>query len=295
MAQLDDLSTVRRDVPIGPLTTYKLGGPAAYYAEVTSSGELDAVLDAWRGSGLPLLVLGRGSNLVVADDGIDALVLRLAGQFGDIVHEPTSVVAGAAVRLPQLARSAVSIGRLGLEFYVGIPGSVGGAVRQNAGGHGRETKDVLIEARVLDAQVGRVSTIPASDLDLSYRHSSIAPHEVVLEARFSFEPGDPEAGEARIREITRWRREHQPGGTHNAGSVFKNPPGDSAGRIIDELGLKGFSVGEVAVSDLHANFFVAGKHATASDLFRLVTAVQRMVAERTGVELETEIQFEGTF
>jgi UDP-N-acetylmuramate dehydrogenase len=295
MAHLDDLSTVQRNVPIGPLTTYKLGGPASYYAEVSSFEVLDAVLDAWRTSGVPLLVLGRGSNLVVADDGIDALVLRLAGQFNDIAHEPAAVVAGAAVRLPQLARSAVAVGRLGLEFYVGIPGSVGGAVRQNAGGHGRETKDVLIDARVLDAREGTVSTIPVSGLDLSYRHSAIAAHEVVLDARFSFEPGDPAEGDARIRQITRWRREHQPGGTYNAGSVFKNPPGDSAGRIIDDLGLKGFSVGDVAVSELHANFFVAGKGATASDLYRLVTEVQRTVAEQTGVELEAEIQFEGAF
>lgn len=293
VAHLDDLPTVERGVPIGRLTTYKLGGPASYYAEVSGFEELDAVLDAWRSSGVPLLVLGRGSNLVVADDGIDALVLRLAGEFNEVVHELDAVAAGAAVRLPQLARAAVAVGRLGLEFYVGIPGSVGGAVRQNAGGHGRETKDVLIEARVLDAREGTVSTVPASDLDLSYRHSSIAAHEVVLDARFSFDPGDPVDGETRIREITRWRREHQPGGTHNAGSVFKNPPGDSAGRIIDSLGLKGFAVGDVAVSELHANFFVAGKGATASDLHRLVSEVQRTVADRTGVELETEIQFEG--
>jgi UDP-N-acetylmuramate dehydrogenase len=290
---LDDLAMVEPNVAIGPLTTYKLGGPASYYAEVASFEELDAVLDAWRPGAMPLLVLGRGSNLVVHDDGIDALVVRLAGQFNTITQEQTAVLAGAAVRLPQLARAAVAAGRLGLEFYVGIPGSVGGAVRQNAGGHGRETKDVLIEVRVLDARAGTVATVPASDLDLSYRHSSIAPHEVVLDARFSFEPGDPEVGEARIREITRWRREHQPGGTHNAGSVFKNPPGDSAGRIIDQLGLKGFSVGDVAVSELHANFFVAGKDATASDLYRLVSEVRRTVAERTGIELETEIQFEG--
>ena len=293
MANLADLA--QRNVPIGPLTTYKLGGPASFYAEVATFEELESVLAAWRETGLPLLVLGRGSNLVVADEGIDALVLRLAGQFNEIVLEPAALLAGAAVRLPQLARTAVAAGRLGLEFYVGIPGTVGGAVRQNAGGHGRETREVLVEARVLDAREGSVATIAGSDLDLGYRHSSIEAHEVVLDARFAFEPGDPELGEARIREITRWRREHQPGATHNAGSVFKNPPGDSAGRIIDQLGLKGFSVGEVAVSDLHANFFVASRSATAADLHRLVTEVQRIVAERTGIALEPEIQFEGDF
>ena len=293
MGHLDDLAVVERNVAVGPLTTYKLGGPASYFAEVSDFDELEAVLDAWRASGVPLLMLGRGSTLVVADAGIDALVLRLAGTFNEVAQEPGAVLGGAAVRLPQLARAAVAVGRLGLEFYAGIPGSVGGAVRQNAGGHGRETKDVLIEARVLDAGAGTIATVPVSGLDMAYRHSSITAHQVVLDARFSFEPGDPAEGEARIREITQWRREHQPGGTHNAGSVFKNPPGDSAGRIIDELGLKGFSVGDVAVSELHANFFVAGRAATASDLYRLVASVQRVVAERTGIELETEIQFEG--
>jgi UDP-N-acetylmuramate dehydrogenase len=284
---------VESDVAVGPLTTYKLGGPATFYAEVGDRGELDRVLAAWRGSGLPLLVLGRGSNLVVHEDGIDALVLRLAGDFGETVLDPDSVRAGAAVRLPQLARAAVAGGRLGLEFFVGIPGSVGGAIRQNAGGHGRETRDVLMDATVLDASSGAVGARSVAELDLGYRHSALAPHEVVLEVRFAFEVGDPGVGEVRLREITRWRREHQPGGTYNAGSVFKNPPGDSAGRMIDALGLKGTAVGDVAVSDKHANFFVAGPQATASDLYRLVRDVQARVYESTGVMLEPEIQFEG--
>lgn len=292
-AALADLPEVRTAVPLGPLTTYKLGGPAAFYAEVDDRAGLDRVLAAWRGTGLPLLVLGRGSNLVVADSGLDALVVRLGGGFGTVEMEPDVVRAGAAVRLPQLARAAVAVGRLGLEFYVGIPGSVGGAVRQNAGGHGRETRDVLVSATVLDAGAGDVSERPASDLDLSYRHSAIASHDVVLEARFSFESGDPAYGEQLMREITRWRREFQPGGTLNAGSVFKNPPGDSAGRIIDDLGLKGTRVGDVSVSDKHANFFVAGPDATAADLYALVDRVRGIVAARTGVELEVEIQFEG--
>lgn len=293
MTGLQSLSFVEADVPVGPLTTYKLGGPASFYAEVTDRRQLDQALDAWQGSGIPLLVLGRGSNLVVADRGIDALVLRLGGEFSRVDMEPEAVRAGAAVRLPQLARAAVSEGRLGLEFYVGIPGSVGGAVRQNAGGHGRETRDVLLDATVLDATRGVVRVLGVDDLELSYRHSSIAASDVVLEARFRFEPGEPAQGEALMREITRWRKEHQPGGTYNAGSVFKNPPGDSAGRIIDSLGLKGTRVGDVAVSEKHANFFVAGPDATASDLHRLVLDVQTMVENRTGVHLEPEIQFEG--
>jgi UDP-N-acetylmuramate dehydrogenase len=284
---------VRADVAIGPLTTYKLGGPARYYAEVASRDELDTVLAAWRATGLRILVLGRGSNLVVHEDGIDALVIRLAGEFGEVVMEDETILAGAAVRLPQLARAAVAAGRLGLEFYVGIPGSVGGAVRQNAGGHGRDTSEVLVDAGMLDASTGEVSRRPASELDLGYRHSAVQAHEVVLDARFNFEPGERAEGEALMREITRWRKEYQPGGTLNAGSVFKNPPGDSAGRIIDELGLKGMRVGGVSVSHKHANFFVADPDATGSDLFRLVEQVRDEVLARTGVELEREIQFEG--
>ncbi|MEX2280484.1 MAG: UDP-N-acetylmuramate dehydrogenase [Acidimicrobiia bacterium] len=293
MSALADLDIVRRDIPVGPLTTYKLGGPASFYAEVGSRDELDRVLGAWRQSQIPLLVLGRGSNLVVSDHGIDALVLRLTGSFNEVVQRPDGVWAGAAVRLPQLARAAVAAGRLGLEFYVGIPGSVGGAVRQNAGGHGRETKDVLIEVSILDGRLGEVEVKAAGELDLRYRHSSVAAHQVVLDALFAFEPGESEEGEARMREITRWRREYQPGGTLNAGSVFKNPPDDSAGRIIDSLGLKGLTVGDVSVSQKHANFFVAGPAATAADLYRLVDEVRGIVVAKTGVELETEIQFEG--
>jgi UDP-N-acetylmuramate dehydrogenase len=150
-----------------------------------------------------------------------------------------------------------------------------------------------MDATVLDASSGAVGARSVAELDLGYRHSALAPHEVVLEARFAFEIGDPGVGEVRLREITRWRREHQPGGTYNAGSVFKNPPGDSAGRMIDALGLKGTAVGDVAVSDKHANFFVAGPQATASDLYRLVRDVQARVYESTGVMLEPEIQFEG--
>ncbi len=284
---------VRADVAIGPLTTYKLGGPTSFYAEVSSRDELEVVLAAWRPTGLRLLVLGRGSNLVIHEDGIDALVVRLTGEFGGVIMEEETILAGAAVRLPQLARAAVAGGRLGLEFFVGIPGSVGGAVRQNAGGHGRETSEVLVDVGMLDASTGEIGRRLASELDLGYRHSSVQSHEVVLEARFSFEQGERATGEALMREITRWRKEYQPGGTLNAGSVFKNPPGDSAGRIIDELGLKGTRVGGVSVSHKHANFFVADSDATGSDLFRLVEVVRNEVLARTGIELEREIQFEG--
>lgn len=182
-----------------------------------------------------------------------------------------------------------------MEFFVGIPGTVGGAVRQNAGCHGSETADRLLWADVLDMREGSVFRRTAADLDLGYRRSNIAAADVVLAAAFSFRPGPPEEGERLMREITRWRREHQPGGTLNAGSVFKNPPGDAAGRIIDAAGLKGFRVGAVSVSLRHANFFVADDGATASDLYRLIQEVRQRVLALTGIALEPEICLVGDF
>ncbi len=294
MSGLDSLG-LQKDVSLAGLTTYKLGGPAAWFADVSDKAELESVGEAAVADRVPVFVLGRGSNVVVSDRGFPGLVLRLSGEFAHIEHTPESIVAGGAVPLPVLARSAVSEGRLGLEFFVGIPGSVGGAVRQNAGCHGSETKDVLVSADVFDLDSASWSVSDPTDLEMAYRHSSVRPRQVVAMARFRFTPGSPEEGEAKLREITRWRRDNQPGGTFNAGSVFKNPPGDSAGRIIDSIGLKGFAVGETRVSPRHANFFESGPGATAADLHRLVVEVRQRVAEATGVMLEPEILFIGEF
>jgi UDP-N-acetylmuramate dehydrogenase len=282
-------------VELGALTTYKLGGPARYFHEAKTREGLAAVARARIEAGLPVLVLGRGSNLVISERGFDGLVVRLSGVFGAIEFDGEDIIAGGAVHLPALARAAVRAGRLGLEFFVGIPGSVGGAVRQNAGCHGQETVDHLLEAEILDLSSGSIATHPAAGLDLSYRHSNVRSDQVVLGARFHTSAGDPHVGEARLREITRWRKAHQPGGTLNAGSVFKNPPGDAAGRIIDALGLKGLTVGGASVSERHANFFVASARATPSDLHRLVAEVRRRVREATGIDLEPEIVFVGDF
>lgn len=290
--RLADLSRIRRDVPLAPLTTYKLGGPARWFAEPDSNAELSEVLAAASADGATILALGRGSNLVVADAGFDGLVVRLGQGLGRIEHHPDRITAGGAVSLPLLARSAVAEGRLGLEWYVGIPGSVGGAVRQNAGCHGSETVDVLVSADVVTRD-GVTRRRLVDELDMSYRHSNVADDEIVVSADFSFTVGDPAAGEATMREVIRWRKEHQPGGTLNAGSVFKNPPGDAAGRIIDSAGLKGLAVGGASVSMRHANFFVADDGATASDVHRLVELVIELVAEETGIVLEPEIRFAG--
>jgi UDP-N-acetylmuramate dehydrogenase len=292
LRELADQGLVRTGVVLGTLTTYKLGGTARHFAEPATPEELSAVLGARRADDVPLLVLGRGSNLVIADGGFEGLVIRLGSGFATITQHPEHVEVGGAVSLPMLARACVAQGRLGLEFYVGIPGSVGGAVRQNAGCHGSETSDFLISVDVVGRD-GSVDSRPAGDLDLSYRHSNLTDDDIVVAARYSFTAGEPADGERAMRDVIRWRKEYQPGGTLNAGSVFKNPPGDAAGRIIDDLGLKGLSVGGASVSTRHANFFVATPEATAADVRNLVSTVQRIVEERTGIHLEPEIRFAG--
>ncbi|MFQ5948108.1 MAG: UDP-N-acetylmuramate dehydrogenase, partial [Acidimicrobiia bacterium] len=174
-------------------------------------------------------------------------------------------------------------------------GSVGGGVRMNAGCHGSEMVDWLVEATVVDMTRAAVSVRSPRDLEMGYRYTNLQPTEVVAEATFSSKPRRREEAEQEIREITRWRRRHQPGGTLNAGSVFKNPPGDAAGRIIDELGLKGFRVGGAAVSEKHANFFVADPGASSQEVYDLVWAVRRKVGEATGIWLEPEVRFVGEF
>ncbi len=284
---------LRRDVSLGPLTTYKSGGAARFFAEISDRRHLDELIASGLPGRGPVLVLGRGSNLVVADSGFDGLVITLGKDFATIRFDGLEATAGGAVPLPRLARAAVDNGIAGLEFLVGVPGSVGGAVRQNAGCFGVETKDRLVAATIVDLATGDEREARPEDLSMSYRHSNIGPSDLVLGARFRGETGDETASREKLREITRWRRDNQPGGTFNAGSVFKNPPHISAGELIDSLGLKGMSVGGVRVSEKHANFFVANSEATSDDIRRLVVAVKDRVFAETGTNLETEIQFVG--
>lgn len=286
---------MRTGVALAPMTTYKLGGPADWYVEVEDEQHLVAVLTAATDE-VDVLILGRGSNLLISDAGYRGLVIRLAGEFLHVGVESDGVVsAGGAVPLPRVARASADAARCGLEFYAGIPGTVGGAVKMNAGGHGSDTAARLMSARVLDRSTGDHHDRTADALGFAYRRSNIGSNDIVVSARFSTEPCESGTAEARIRELTRWRKEHQPGGTFNAGSVFKNPSDDAAGRLIDEAGLKGYSRGGVAVSEMHANFLVADEHATAQNVWDLVWAVRRRVGESIGVWLTPEIQFAGTF
>jgi UDP-N-acetylmuramate dehydrogenase len=245
---------------------------------------------------LEIVVLGRGSNVVISDRGIDGLVVKLGHSFQAIAIEAGgNVVAGAAAALPKLARSAAGSGRAGLGFFVGIPGSVGGAVRMNAGGHGSDTASVLIDALVLDTTTGQIIRSTPRDLGLAYRHSDLSDTDIVVQATFATTAGDVGVLEDELREVTRWRKANQPGGTLNAGSVFKNPEGDAAGAIIERCGLKGERVGPVEVSRVHANFLVAADGATADDIFSFVHHIRSIVRDKTGIDLEPEIRFLGEF
>ncbi len=296
LAALAAEGLLAENVLLAPMTTYRFGGPARYLLEAGGEDDVLRLAAALRIDPMPVAALGRGSNVVISDRGFPGVVIRPGAgmsyvRFGD----GGRVDAGAALPLPMLARRTAEAGRGGLEFYVGIPGSVGGAVRMNAGCHGCDTAGRLRTARVVDLNEATVRDRSAGDLELSYRHSNLRTTDIVVSAAFSTFERDAADCEEEIRAITRWRKEHQPGGTFNAGSVFKNPPGDAAGRIIDDLGLKGFRVGGVAVSERHANFFVAGSEATPQDVFDLVAAVRDRVRSATGIDLTSEIQFLGPF
>ncbi|MDQ3531992.1 MAG: UDP-N-acetylmuramate dehydrogenase [Actinomycetota bacterium] len=302
---------VRRSWPLAPLTTYRLGGPAALYVEPAGARDLELLGAALRGVGLeagaiPVLPLGRGSNLVVSDDGIPGVVIRLGSRAAWI--EPwgppqpglpeegsRGATAGAATALPQLANWAARRGLEGMEFAVAIPGSVGGGLRMNAGAYGREIAECVAAVRVFSLDRLVLEVRSRSELGFAYRRSNLSEHDLVVDADFLLARGDTAAIRKRMDEYRRHRASTQPGAAQNAGSVFRNPPGDSAGRLIEAAGLKGCNKGGVAVSSLHANFFVAGPGALAQDVRDLVEHVRAAVYETSGVELEPEIRFVGAF
>lgn len=289
------LPNVERAASSAALTTYRCGGPIDVLVHVQSEGDVVAAARALHAaSDVEVLVIGRGSNLLIADAGFHGVALLLGGDLERLAIDTSDarVDAGGGVALPVLARRAAAAGIGGLEFFVGIPGSVGGAVRMNAGGHGAETKDVLIDARVVDLDDGAVRTLAPDALGLGYRHSDLGPRHVVVSARFTGHAADAGECEQQIGEIVRWRREHQPGG-QNAGSVFVNPPGDAAGRLIEASGCKGLRLGGAEVSMKHANFFVADSDARADDVHALIVEVQRRVEAATGVHLRPEVRLVG--
>jgi UDP-N-acetylmuramate dehydrogenase len=281
-----------RDAPLGARTTYRVGGPAALFVEAAGEEDLMACHDALASAGepVPVLVIGRGSNMLVADAGFPGLVIVLGGEFEavEIDRDTALVRAGGAVGLQALARETAGAGLTGFEWAVGVPGSIGGAVRMNAGGHGSQMADVLTWARIFELFTGSASTRDLSELAMGYRTSSVGSGDVVVGAELALAVCDPETAIAKVSEVVRWRVANQPGGL-NAGSVFTNPPGDSAGRLIEAAGLKGLRSGSAVVSDKHANFFQCDSHGSADDVRALIEVVKAAVAEREGVDLLTEL------
>jgi UDP-N-acetylmuramate dehydrogenase len=287
-------SRARIDEPLGPLTTYRVGGCAAIFVAPASRTELDeagAVIARYE---LPVLVVGRGSNLLVADRGFDGVAMSLSALADGIEITGVEVHSGSAVALPVLARKTAAAGLTGFEWAVGVPGSIGGAVRMNAGGHGSDIASCLVQAEIFDVTELQCRWRPAETLGLRFRGSDLGDHEIVLTAHLQLAIGDVERSEREIAEIVRWRRENQPGG-QNAGSVFVNPiPGElSAGELIDRVGLRGFRIGGAFVSDKHANFIQAGEGATAADVKAVIEAVRERVARETGFELRSEVRLVG--
>lgn len=287
---LGDLA--RPMVPLGPFTTYKVGGPAALFVEVSHDAELAAVAGAVAATGIAVLVLGNGSNMLVADAGFPGLAIRLGGAYATIDIAGTEVSAGGAALLPMVARQTVKAGLTGFEWAVGVPGSIGGAVRMNAGGHGSDLAASLVGVRVFDCRTGEDAAVPASALDLGYRRSAISADQLVLRATLGLAVDEAGTGSETLSEIVRWRRAHQPGG-QNAGSVFTNPDGDSAGRLIDLAGCKGLRRGSAQVSTKHANFIQADAGGRADDVHAVMLAVRDAVEAETGVRLHPETRLVG--
>jgi UDP-N-acetylmuramate dehydrogenase len=286
-----------RDEPLARFTTMRVGGPADLYAAVHNSFELRGLVKHARARGIPYTILGRGSDVVVADAGVRGLLVHVRAEGHEIVDD--RLVADAGLPMAKAATVTAAAGLAGLEFGIAIPGNVGGAVWANAGAHASDVAAVLESADVLQAD-GTEARLGAAELRLGYRDSRLkhaspgSPLEVVLGATFRLTPADPATLRTRLDEIRRWRRAHQPLGIPSAGSVFRNPAeGPSAGALIDQCGLKGHRVGGAVVSEMHANWILNDRGGTASDVRRLGDHVRSVVERETGVRLAFEVVFMG--
>jgi UDP-N-acetylmuramate dehydrogenase len=284
-------AVVRRDYPTSRLTTVGTGGPARWFARPTNVAELGDVLAWAHAEELPIAVIGLGSNLLVADEGYDGVVVRLAGELARIERDGDRVVSGGGASLAAIVKRATGWGLSGIEFGCAIPGTAGGAVRMNAGAYGGEMRDVLADALVI-GPAGRRRGGP-DDLGMTYRRSAVAPGEVVAEVVLALRPGDPDRIRRTVADMQRRRREAQPAKVRTFGSVWKNPdPERTAGRLLEECGLKGYAVGGARISPVHANFIENHDGARSADVLALMREARRRAREQ-GVELEHEVQMLG--
>ena len=284
---------VRTRFSLAPLTTFRIGGPAALFLEPESEADLVAVSEAVHRTGIPFAILGRGSNVLVADAGFPGLVVRLGRGYRWAGRDGDRLTAGGAMPLPALAGVALAHGLAGLEFGIAIPATLGGGVKMNAGAHGGELADVVERVDLFRLRAGGAERWTARRAAFEYRRSALPEDAVVVAATVALEPGDPGLIRARMDEARTWRRRTQPIAEPNCGSVFKNPPHDHAARLIEEAGANGLSVGGASVSAKHANFIVAAEGASAVDVTELIGRIQERVDRTFGVRLETEVQMVG--
>jgi UDP-N-acetylmuramate dehydrogenase len=285
---------VRRTEPLARHTSFRIGGPADVLAQPTSPEALATVVRAARAAGQPLTVLGAGSNLLVGDGGIRGVVVKLGTGFRQVDWTPAGVTAGAAVQVGKLARAAVERGLSGLEFAEGIPGTVGGALFMNAGAYGGEIGPAVLSVRGVTAD-GRLEAIAGERLVFGYRRSGLPADFLVTAVTFRLAAAAPAAIARRLADLRDHRIAIQPQGADYAGSIFKNPPGNAAGRLIEAAGLKGRRVGGAHISERHANFIVNDGGARATDVQALMAEAQRAVWEQRGVRLEPEIKLVGSW
>ena len=283
---------IEMNAPMARLTTFRIGGPADIVARPASEAEAVAVLRLAESSRVPAVVLGNGSNVIVRDGGIRGLVVLLGEDLANISVDGCRITAEAGAPLSRVAQAALGAGLAGLEFASGIPGSVGGACVMNAGAYDGQLRDVLIQARVYHAS--EVRTWKKAEMEMGYRTSRpLREGGIVLSAVFELREGDREAIGGLMRDLNNRRREKQPLNMPSAGSVFKRPVGLFAGRLIEDAGLKGFSIGGAQVSEQHAGFIVNTGNATAADVLALIAEVQRRVYASSGISLETEVRVLG--
>jgi UDP-N-acetylmuramate dehydrogenase len=286
---------LRVGFPLAPLTTFRVGGPAALYVEAQGDGDLRAAGGALSDTGIPWIVIGKGSNVLVSDRGFPGLVLRLGKGYRWAARDGVRLHAGGSMPLPALAGVALAHSLSGLEYGVAIPASLGGAIRMNAGAHHRSMDQVLERVDLYSLAGAERWSLPAEKAGFRYRHSALPEGSVVVGGTVLLEVGDPADIRREMDEARAWRKATQPLAEPNCGSVFKNPPGDHAARLVEAAGGKGLGVGAAVVSEKHSNFIVARPGATAGDVHRLIRLVQDRVAERFGISLEPEVQFIGDF
>jgi UDP-N-acetylmuramate dehydrogenase len=283
---------VEADYPLARLTTIRTGGPADWFARAGSEDRLAELLAWAEEQGIEVGVVGSGSNLLIADEGVRGLVMKLDGSLAAIERDGTRLLCGGGARLPQASARAAREGLSGVEFGVNIPGTVGGAVRMNANAYGGELGRVLEWVDVTTPS-GTDRRGP-EDLGFAYRSSNLGPREVVARASFALEPGDPGEIKSQLADMRARRKAAQPSGIKTFGSTFKNPEGDkSAGVLLDEAGCRGLERGGARLSLKHANFVENTGEATTADVIALMAEGRRRVRERFGIELEPEVQFLG--